>query len=580
MTLDKHLKKLYPIYYFLVTYPKRSVFTVSALVISGLAEAISFAALIPLLGIALGGQENSVEEHGFLESMIDNLFNLVELDVTVSGILLLIVISMSLKSLLSFYAMKEVGYICVDVEADFRHKLVNSLLHAKWQYYLSNQTGDFSSAVSTQAQSAVNVFRATSLVIAGLLQVFIYSAMSLTISIPVSLLGFLLGVTIMVSLSRYVALARVSAKSLAKHEGTILSTLIDGLRGIKSNKAMGMQDCLGGYLSADIDRLAVLRKRIVLSSSALKNFQEPIQILGIAAALFFLTSYWKGGPEQLLVLILLFYRAGQRLGNIQIYYQQIVTAFPFFWFISNIITSADKEREDLNSGKLASMNESISFNKVSFSYGSKIVLDKISFKIYAGEFITIIGPSGGGKTTLSDMLLGFNEPDSGTIKMDGKNIDGFSKSSVRGIIGYVPQETILFHGTIKQNITFGDITVDDEKIKRALERAGLIDFVEQLPEGLDYVIGEHGGRLSGGQKQRIGLCRALLHNPKILLLDEPTSALDMESEKNILKTLSDIHGTVTIIAISHQQKFVKASDRQLLLKNGKIEVDPNFRTVI
>ena len=580
MTLDKHLKKLYPIYYFLVTYPKRSVFTVSALVISGLAEAISFAALIPLLGIALGGQENSVEEHGFLESMIDNLFNLVELDVTVSGILLLIVISMSLKSLLSFYAMKEVGYICVDVEADFRHKLVNSLLHAKWQYYLSNQTGDFSSAVSTQAQSAVNVFRATSLVIAGLLQVFIYSAMSLTISIPVSLLGFLLGVTIMVSLSRYVALARVSAKSLAKHEGTILSTLIDGLRGIKSNKAMGMQDCLGSYLSADIDRLAVLRKRIVLSSSALKNFQEPIQILGIAAALFFLTSYWKGGPEQLLVLILLFYRAGQRLGNIQIYYQQIVTAFPFFWFISNIITSADKEREDLNSGKLASMNESISFNKVSFSYGSKIVLDKISFKIYAGEFITIIGPSGGGKTTLSDMLLGFNEPDSGTIKMDGKNIDGFSKSSVRGIIGYVPQETILFHGTIKQNITFGDITVDDEKIKRALERAGLIDFVEQLPEGLDYVIGEHGGRLSGGQKQRIGLCRALLHNPKILLLDEPTSALDMESEKNILKTLSDIHGTVTIIAISHQQKFVKASDRQLLLKNGKIEVDPNFRTVI
>ena len=580
MTLDKHLKKLYPIYYFLVTYPKRSVFTVSALVISGLAEAISFAALIPLLGIALGGQENSVEEHGFLESMIDNLFNLVELDVTVSGILLLIVISMSLKSLLSFYAMKEVGYICVDVEADFRHKLVNSLLHAKWQYYLSNQTGDFSSAVSTQAQSAVNVFRATSLVVAGLLQVFIYSAMSLTISIPVSLLGFLLGVTVMVSLSRYVALARVSAKSLAKYEGTILSTLIDGLRGIKSNKAMGMQDCLGSYLSADIDRLAVLRKRIILSSSALKNFQEPIQILGIAAALFFLTSYWKGGPEQLLVLILLFYRTGQRLGNIQIYYQQIVTAFPFFWFISNIITSADKEREDLNSGKLASMNESISFNEVSFSYGSKTVLDKISFKIYAGEFITIIGPSGGGKTTLSDMLLGFNEPDSGTIKMDGKNIDGFSKSSVRGIIGYVPQETILFHGTIKQNITFGDITVDDEKIKRALERAGLIDFVEQLPEGLDYVIGEHGGRLSGGQKQRIGLCRALLHNPKILLLDEPTSALDMESEKNILKTLSDIHGTVTIIAISHQQKFVKASDRQLLLKNGKIEVDPNFRTVI
>ena len=168
--------------------------------------------------------------------------------------------------------------------------------------------------------------------------------MSLTISIPITLGGILLGIVVMFILKNFVTLARVSAKTLAKHQGTLLSTLIDGLRGIKSNKAMGLQDRLQKYLDQDIVKLADMRKRIILSSSVLKNFTEPVQVLGIAIALYILSSYWKGGFEELLVLIMLFYRTGQRLGNLQIYYQQIFTAIPPFWFVINIINNA-KERK-------------------------------------------------------------------------------------------------------------------------------------------------------------------------------------------------------------------------------------------
>ena len=569
MTSNGLKNNFYPIYYFLKSYPKRSAFTVFALLTSGLAEAVSFAAMIPLLGMALL-QNDTDRELGFLEAGISQFFDFVGLEMTLGGVLVLIVLLMGLKSLLSYYAMKEVGYICANVEVDLRKRMVNSLLHADWRYYLENQTGNFSTAISTQIQSASNVFRATGLVFAGFLQVGLFSAMSMSISLPITLGGVFLGLTVMFVLRNFVTLARVSAKTLAKHEGTLLSTLIDGLRGIKSNKAMGLQGRLQKYLEEDIEKLAVMRKRIVLSSAVLKNFAEPVQVFAIAIALFLSISYWKGGVEELLVLILLFYRTGQRLGNLQIYYQQIFTAIPPFWFVTNIISSAQEEREDLNLGDEASLNDSIIFNKVSFAYDSKIVLNSVDLKIKAGDFVTIVGPSGGGKTTLTDMLLRFNKPDTGMIEVDGKNINNLSKSSLRNMIGYVPQETTLFFDSIRNNLTFGDSEITDAKLQKALGRAGAISFVEHLPEGLDFVVGEHGGRLSGGQKQRLGLARALLHSPKILLLDEPTSALDKTSENDILNTLNDLRGTVTIIAISHQQTFVNASDKKYSLENGRI----------
>ena len=569
MAHSESKNQFYPIFYFLKAYPKRSVFTVVALLCSGLAEAVSFAAIIPLLGMVLL-QNVADRELGLLEKIISQAFEIAGLEMTVGGVLLLVVLLMGLKSFLSFYAHKEVGYICADVEVDFRKKMVNSLLNANWTYYLDNKTGDFSSAISTQVQMAANVFRASCLVLAGLIQVGFFSTMSLTISVPVTLGGVLLGIIVMLILKGFVTLARVSAQTLTKHQGTLLSTLIDGLRSIKSNKAMGLQDRLQNYLEQDIKLIAGMRKRIILSTSVLKYFTEPIQVLGIAVALYFLTSFWDGGVEELLVLILLFYRTGQNLGALQTYYQQIVSGFAPFWFITNIINDAQKEREELYNGNEANLNDSIVFKNVSFAYGSSNVLTQVNLNIKAGDFITIVGPSGGGKTTLTDMLLRFNKPDTGTIEIDGKNINNLSKSSLRKMIGYVPQETILFHDNIRNNLTFGDSEISDNKLRESLRRAGAIDFVEQLPDKLDFNVGEHGGRLSGGQKQRIGLARALLHSPKILLLDEPTSALDKKSENDILKTLDDIRGSVTIITISHQQTFVNAADKKFLLENGKI----------
>ena len=571
MIFKRSSKHSFPIWYFLISYPGRSAFVVVALLTSGLMEAISFAAMIPLLGFALQ-QDKPIDQHGILQESIAKLFDLANYDLTLGSVLILIVSLMAFKSFLSFYAMKEVGYICTDMEKEFRKKLVNSVLYAEWNFHLNNKMGDFSSAISIQVTSACNVFRATGLVFAGLLQVSLFSVMSLTISLPITLGGVLLGFIVMLLLRKFVTLARISSQEATMHEGKLLSTLIDGLRDIKSNKAMGQQKLLQHYLGDDINKLARLKKKIVLSSAALKNFQEPVQVLGIAATVFFITTRVQFPIDELLILILLFYRTGQRLGNMQIYYQQIATAIPPFWFVFDIIQNAERQREELFSGHSALLTSSILFEKVCFSYGSKKVLSEIDLEIKFGEFITILGPSGGGKTTLGDLLLRFNDPDMGVIKIDGKNINGLSKSSLRAMIGYVPQETILFHDTIRNNITFGDLKMTDKQVQSALHRAGAMGFVEDFPAGLYFVVGEHGGRLSGGQRQRIGLARALLLTPKILILDEPTSALDKVNEEGILMTLKELSGSVTIIAITHQQTFAGASDNQYLLENGKLLV--------
>lgn len=215
----------------------------------------------------------------------------------------------------------------------------------------------------------------------------------------------------------------------------------------------------------------------------------------------------------------------------------------------------------------------IRFENVSFSYHerSSIVLKALSLEVTFGESLGIVGPSGAGKTTLVDLLLGLLTPTSGVVTVDGKAVD-LSKTSWRSEVGYVPQDIFLIDDTIRNNIAFGIPAheISEEKIRNCVETAQLKDFVSALPEGLDTVTGERGVRLSGGQRQRIGIARALYHEPTLLVLDEATSALDLDTETEFLETLEAIHKQVTMVVISHRLSSLKYCDRILRLEHGAL----------
>jgi len=215
----------------------------------------------------------------------------------------------------------------------------------------------------------------------------------------------------------------------------------------------------------------------------------------------------------------------------------------------------------------------LSLESVSFSYPSRPdrpVLQDVSFEVAAGEMVALVGPSGAGKSTLFDLLLRFYDPQSGTVRLDGLDVRALALSDLRSCIGFVPQDPVLFAGTLRENLCYAVPDADPERIAEALRLAHADGFVAALPQGLDTRVGESGTGLSGGQKQRLAIARALLTRPRILLLDEATSALDAESEERIRNSIDALKGRCTILVIAHRLSTVRRADRILVLENGTL----------
>lgn len=219
--------------------------------------------------------------------------------------------------------------------------------------------------------------------------------------------------------------------------------------------------------------------------------------------------------------------------------------------------------------KIKSVRGQFDFENLCFGYdSSKPVLNHLNLHVEPGETIALVGESGAGKSTVLNMVIGFNKPDSGRILLDGMDMNTINLQSYRQHIAVVPQTSILFSGTIKDNITYGIDKVSEQKLNQVIDAANLRSFIDSLPEGLNTVVGEHGGKLSGGQRQRISIARALIRDPDIIILDEATSALDSISEKEIQEALNNLTKDRTTFIVAHRLSTIKGADRIAVLREG------------
>ncbi|OXA90941.1 ABC transporter ATP-binding protein [Flavobacterium hercynium] len=307
----------------------------------------------------------------------------------------------------------------------------------------------------------------------------------------------------------------------------------------------------------------------------------------VAVVWYGITLTIKGeveGVGDLISFVLYTTFIGASFGGIAEMYAQIQKAVGATERVFELLEESPEDiKGNENRPVIEKIKGNVSFNNVAFSYPSRKeveVLKDVNFKAEFGQKIAIVGPSGAGKSTISSLLLRFYDITSGEIIIDGKNIYEYDLESLRGNMSIVPQDVILFGGTIRENIAYGKPDATDEEIMLAAKQANALNFVEGFPEKFETLVGERGVKLSGGQRQRIAIARALLKNPSILILDEATSSLDSESEKLVQEALEVLMEGRTSIIIAHRLSTIRNADKILVLDNGRITEEGTHQELI
>ena len=355
--------------------------------------------------------------------------------------------------------------------------------------------------------------------------------------------------------------------------GSLTSLLQETISGTRIVKAFGMEGYEGRRFSKENENLFRLSMKAVSIRAMSSPFMEFLGGLGIAAIIFY------GGYQVIqgvstpgtffsfLTALIMLYEPVKRLTNVNNTIQQGISAAVRVFAIMDMKPEI-KNRE--NAVELPRISKEIEIRNMTFSYGDEPVLTNINLNIKSGEVVAFVGMSGGGKTTLVNLIPRFYDVTEGEILIDGHDIRDVTMESLRGQIGIVTQQTILFNDTVKNNIAYGDIKTSEQDIINAAKAANAYSFIKDLPEGFDTVIGEQGARLSGGERQRISIARALLKDAPILILDEATSSLDTESEIEVQEALENLMKGRTTLVIAHRLSTINNADRIIVLVDGKI----------
>ena len=555
--------------YFCAAYPVRSTLMLLSITVAALADGLGIAALLPLMDLVIdsdGAREG-------LTLYVAQAFALAELELSIGVLLIIIVGLITVKSLLMLLAMTQVGFISAHVVMEQRLRVIRALLEARWQHFVDQRGGNLASAISIEPARAAAAYVSTCRVLAGGFQLLIYSTLSVAISWEVSVAAIVVGIFSLVVLNRFIGTSRRAGRDQTELQKSFMTRLLQGLSGMKPLKAMAREGSLGPLIEAEVRGLNRTQRTIIISREIVSESPEIIRVMAVAAGLYFFLTIWSQPTGDLLILVLLFVRTLQRVNLLQSHYQALAVNQPAFAFLQSTITSAEKAREPLSAGKTPRFDSAISLRDVSFSYGREAILDRAFMVLPVGNFVAIVGASGAGKTTVADLIIGLLQPQQGDVWIDDTPLRDIDVKAWRNMIGYVPQETFLFHDTIMANVTLGNCDISPAQVEHALRRAEVWEFVTTLPEGMDTVVGEQGARLSGGQRQRIAIARALVGEPTLLILDEATTALDPETEAGIVKTIRHLVGRVTVLSISHQPEMKRAADIAYRLVNGRVELE-------
>jgi ATP-binding cassette subfamily C protein len=531
--------------------------TLAGLVLATLAEGFGLASLLPALTILLddGGEPTLVHE------MVYGALDALGLPADLEVLLLLVLVGVLLKAALVALALIRVGYAVAEVATGLRTTLVRRLLDVKWGYFTRQPLGRFANAMSQDATRAGRAYMLSQMYLAALLEALVSITLAFLVSWRLALLGAAIGGTILMILGPFVRISKKAGRRQQRSTQGFVTLLSDVLGGIKPLKAMARQEHFLPMLARETAALRRALRRQAIGENMVNELREPIFMIFGVIGLYIAQARFTVPMSELIVMAMLLYRTVGSLGRVQRQQQRAIVLEASHRAVHRLIDEVGDEREEFTGTRRPTLNRACVFERVSFAFGAKQVLDEASLTIPADRLTVLMGPSGVGKSTIADLLLGLHQPQGGRILIDGVPLDEIDLEAWRGMVGYVPQELVLFHDSVLANLTLGDPALGEAEALEALETAGAAAFVASLKDGLATTVGERGLQLSGGQRQRIALARALLTKPRLLILDEVTSALDPATEAAICENVQALDGQMTILAITHRAAWLDVADR-------------------
>jgi ABC-type multidrug transport system fused ATPase/permease subunit len=497
----------------------------------------------------------------------------------VNVVITILIIVFAAQSIFSFLRIYLFSQVTENTLYDLRNTAYRHLISSPINFFNKNKVGELTSRMAsdiTQLQSTFNTTIAE--FIRQIIIVIIGIAMLLWLSPKLSLI--MLSVIPIVAIvavifGRHIKKLSKQAQQSAAESNNLLEETFTGIANVKAyaNEYFEVK-----RYTKKIDEIKTLSNKGAIWRGAFVSFI----IFCLFGSIVFII--WRGvlmtqngelDQSEFISFIMYTVFLSASIGSLPDLYSGIQKAIGA---TENLMDILDEKTEKINVDQVTNMekrlNGKVEFKNISFNYQTRQdipVLKNINITVQPGEQIAIVGPSGAGKSTLASLLLRFYDPTNGTILIDDKNILDYNLSAYRNQLALVPQELILFGGTIKENIAYGKPSATDEEIKQAARKANAIDFIEKFPENFNTLVGERGIQLSGGQKQRIAIARAVLKNPSILILDEATSALDSESERLVQSALIELMKNRTSFVIAHRFSTIKNANKILVIDNGEIK---------
>ena len=583
--MDKSLLKLIP---YTKPYKSHIIWNVIYNILYALFSTISMLTLLPVLEVLFGKTKavltkpvysgiGDIKQYGtdYMYYQISTLTQGNSIQVALLFVVLMVITTFLLKNLFNYLASHHIMHLKNGVLRDLRKSMYNKIIELPISYYSEKRKGDIMARMLGDVNEVQNsFFSILELVVKEPLTIIFALATMFIISVKLTLF-----VLIFMPISGWIIskLAKnLRAKSLEaqKESGLLISIVDETLGGLKVIKSYNAEPNFKDRFNDSVTRLLNLTNSIGSKNNLATPLSEFLGVTTIAILLFYggnlvLIEKTLDGSAFIVYLTLAF--------NILTPAKAISKAS---YSVKNGLAAAERVFEVLeveneitskeNAIQKNVFESNITIKDVNFKYEDENVLKHFSLEVKKGQTVALVGQSGSGKSTIANLLTRFYDVNDGSISIDGINIQDLNIQSLRGLMGLVTQDSILFNDTIKANISIGKIDATDEEIIEALKIANAYEFVKDLPLGIHTNIGDSGNKLSGGQKQRLSIARAVLKNPPIMILDEATSALDTESEKFVQIALENMMQNRTSIVIAHRLSTIQKADLIVVMKKGKI----------